>query len=131
MDKVVVDWDYKSQKLEDRKGKITRCFKTCRRCGEIKPIFKFSTDKRNTDGRVSICKLCRGKESLNHYYENRAEILIVHKKYRDDHKGERTKYFQDYQENHKEHLKVVGQKWYRKNRKRIKERRLRLKVNLK
>jgi len=127
VEKVVVDYDYMSQKLEDRKSKITRCFKTCLRCGVIKPIYQFTTDKRNIDGRVSICKLCRSKESLNHYYQDRDRILIVHKKYRDNHKGDRTIYFRDYQENHKEHLKVVGKKWYKKNRKKIKERNLKLK----
>jgi len=131
VDKVVVDYDYKSQKLEDRKSKITRCFKTCLRCEVIKPIYQFSTDKRNIGGRISICKKCRAIEYLKYYYQNRDRVLIVNKKYRDDHRGERTKYFQDYQETHKKHLKVVGQRWYKRNRKRIKEKRLKLKVNLK
>jgi len=128
----VVDYDYKSQKLEDRKGKIkTRCFKTCLKCGETKPIFQFSTDKRNTNGRTNVCKVCKVIEYLKYYYGDRDRILTVNKKYRDDHRGERTKYFQDYQRDHKEHLKVVGQKWYKKNRTRIKKKRLELKVNLK
>jgi len=130
VEKVVVDWDYKSQKLEDRKSKITRCFKTCLRCGVMKPIYQFTTDKRNINGRTSICKKCKIIEYLEYYYQNRAKILIVNKRYRDNHKGDRTKYFQDYQEGHKEHLQVVAKKWYKKNKKRIRERNLKLKVNL-
>lgn len=132
MEKEVVAWDYKSQELEDRKSKIkTICFKTCLKCGEIKPIFQFSTDKRNIDGRMAVCKTCRNKESLNYYYNNREKILAREKKYRDDHRGERTKYFQDYQESHKKHLQKIGKAWYKKNRRRPKEERLNLKVNLK
>jgi len=66
---------------------------------------------------------------LEYYYQNQAKILIVNKKYRDDHRGERTVYFKRYQENHKEHLQKIGKAWYKKNKKAIKERRL--KVNLK
>jgi ribosomal protein L40E len=120
------------QRLEVREEKVGKMvFKVCRRCGIRKPILQFTTDKRNTNGRASICKKCRTIESLVYYYENKQKLLIKHKRYRDNHKGDRTKYFQDYQENHKEHLQKVAQKWYKKNRQRIKEERLKLKVNLK
>ena len=116
------------QRLEDREVKEqTKIFKVCRRCGIRKPIYQFSTDRRNTNGKTSICKKCKTTEYLKYYYSDKDRILIVNKKYRDDHKGERTIYFQDYQESHKEHLKVVGQKWYKKNRQRIKNKRLELK----
>ena len=40
------------QDFQERKNRIkTACFKVCSKCGEIKPIFKFSVDNRNTDGR--------------------------------------------------------------------------------
>jgi len=127
VEKVVVDYDYMSQKLEDRKSKIVRCFKTCLRCEVIKPIYQFTTDKRNTNGRTNICKKCKIIEYLKYYYENKDRILIVNKRYRDTHKGYRRVYYENYQKDHKEHLQVVAKKWYKKNSKRIKERNLKLK----
>ena len=120
------------QRLEGREGKEeSKIFKTCPRCKVRKPLLQFTTDKRNTNGRTNVCKVCKVIEYLKYYYGDRERILTVNKKYRDDHRGERTKYFQDYQENHKEHLQKVGKAWYKKNRQRIKKKRLKLKVNLK
>lgn len=110
------------QKLGEREEKeLVKVFKVCSRCGERKGLFHFTTDKRNGDGRMGICKICRSRESLKFYYENREELLIKIKEYRD--KQDRTKYFADYQKDHKEHLKKVGHRWYMKNRKRIKKER--------
>ena len=120
------------QRLGEREEKVGKMvFKVCPRCGIRKPIYQFTTDKRNTNGRASICKKCRTIESLVYYYENKQKLLIKHKRYRDNHKGVRTKYFQDYQENHKEHLQKIAASWYKENRQRIKERNLKLKANLK
>lgn len=117
--------------LEREEKEATKVFKVCPRCEVRKPLLQFTTDKRNINGRTSVCKKCKITEYLKYYYENKARILIVNKRYRDDHRGERTKYFENYQKDHKEHLKVVGQKWYKKNRKRIRERNLKLRVSLK
>jgi len=129
--KVVVDYDYKSQKLEDRKSKITRCFKTCLRCGKVKPLLQFSTDKRNSTSKTNTCKKCKTIEYLEYYYQHQARILIVNKKYRDDHRGERTKYFENYQKTHRKHLQQIAKKWYKRNKKRIRERNLKLRASLK
>ncbi len=111
------------QSLEERKSRIkTICFKTCSRCGETKFIFKFSEEKRNTDGRIGICKTCRSRESLEYYYQNKDRILIQIKEYQD--KKGRSNYFKDYRREHKEHLKKNAGKWYKKNKKAIKKRNL-------
>jgi len=115
------------QDFQERKNKIserTRSFKVCSKCGEIKPIFKFSVDRRNTDGRTNICKACKIIEYMNYYYQNRSEILVKIKKYRENNKRDRSKYFKDYQEKHKEHLKEKAKKWYLENKEMIKERNL-------
>jgi len=121
------------QRLEGREEKEeNKIFKVCRRCKVRKPVYQFSKDKRNTlkNGRKNVCKICSTIEYLKYYYRDRDRILIVNKKYRDNNKGRRTKYFQNYQENHKEHLQKVAAIWYKKNRKRIRERNLKLKTNL-
>ncbi len=113
------------QSLEERKSRIkTICFKTCSKCGETKPIFKFSIEKRNTDGRLGVCKVCRSRESLKYYYQNRDKILIRNKEYQETNKKDRSVYFKNYREEHKEHLKKLAGKWYKKNKKAIKKRNL-------
>ncbi|MBA7578707.1 hypothetical protein ES695_15145 [Candidatus Atribacteria bacterium 1244-E10-H5-B2] len=113
------------QDLEERKSRIkTICFKVCSKCGEIKPIFKFSIEKRNIDGRIGICKICRAKESLEYYYLHRDKKLIQGKEYRDNHKKNRSIYNEKYREDHKEQLKKNAEKWYKKNKKAIKKRNL-------
>ncbi|MBA7560456.1 hypothetical protein ES695_17915 [Candidatus Atribacteria bacterium 1244-E10-H5-B2] len=113
--------------FQERENKIrekTKCFKTCSKCGEIKPIFKFSIEKRNTDGRLGICKECRNKESLEYYYQNRELILVKIKEYQKINKKDRSLYFKDYWRKHKKQLKENAKKWYKSNKKAIKKRNL-------
>lgn len=115
------------KELEQRKEKeASLVFGICSECGERKPAFLFSRDKRNTllVGRTNICKSCRIIIYMDYYRENKSEILIKNKKYRDLHKGDRSKYYKDYQENHKEELKEKAHKWYLKNKEKIKARNL-------
>ncbi|MBA7525996.1 hypothetical protein ES705_18156 [subsurface metagenome] len=113
------------QSLEERKNRIkTICFKTCPKCGEIKPVFRFSIDKRNTDGRLEICKECRSREYLKYYYQNRNRILIKVKEYQDNHKKAKNIYNKNYREKNEEKLKKNARKWYMSNKKAIKKRNL-------
>ena len=113
------------QDFQDRKSRIkTVCFKVCSKCGETKPIFKFSLEKRNISGRANICKACKILEYLKYYYQNRERILIKCKEYRDTDKGRRDIYYKKYRKDHKIQLKKKAGEWYKKNRKKIKERNL-------
>lgn len=113
------------QELEERKNRIKAIrFKICSKCGETKPIYKFSIDKRNIDGRLGVCKTCRSLESLEYYYQNRDKILIRIKEYQETHKKDRSVYFKDYWKEHKEHLKKLAGEWYKSNKKAIKKRNL-------
>jgi len=114
----------KFQEREDKIRERTVCFKVCSKCGETKPIFKFSVEMRNISGRTNICKACKILEYLKYYYQNREKILIKCKEYRDNDKVNRSAYSKKYQKDHKKKLKKLAKKWYKKNRKRIKERNL-------
>ena len=117
--KWVTDY-YEDFRLKER----TKCFKTCSKCGETKLIFKFSVDKRNLDGRISVCKACRSLEYLKYYYHNRDKILIQVREYHKNNKRDRSIYFKDYREKHKEYLKELASKWYLENKETIKKRNL-------
>ncbi|MBA7558503.1 hypothetical protein ES708_00890 [subsurface metagenome] len=113
------------QDLQDRENQIKPIhFKTCSKCGETKPIFKFSLDKRNLDGRMNICRACRSLESLKYYYHNRVKMLIQNREYLKANKKKRSIYSKSYREKHKEYLKELTSKWYMSNKKAIKKRNL-------
>jgi post-segregation antitoxin (ccd killing protein) len=111
---------YEDFRLKER----TKCFKTCLKCGETKLISKFSVDKRNLDGRISVCKACRSLEGLKYYYHNQSKRLIQGKEYRDNHKKNRSIYNEKYRIDHKEELKERASKWYQENKEAIKKRNL-------
>ena len=121
------EWEQKLLERETKAGKMR--FKICSKCQERKVIFRFNIDKRNKDGRTSICKNCRTKESLAWYYQNRERVLIQVKEYQST--KDRIEYFKNYRTDHLEHLKKEAKKYYRKNRKRIKKRDLLRKERLK
>ncbi len=113
----------RERELEERKNRIkTICFKTCSKCGETKLIFKFSIEKRNTDGRTNVCKACRSLEYLKYYYHNRDKILIQVREYHKNNKRDRSIYFENYRDKNKERLKGLASKWYMSNKEAIKER---------
>lgn len=113
------------RELEERKNRIgTMHFKICLKCGERKPVSKFPIDKRYTDGRIGTCKVCRSRESLKYYYQNREQILNRVKEYQETNRKDRSDYFKDYQKEHKEQLKKNAGKWYKNNKKAIKKRNL-------
>ncbi|MBA7553891.1 hypothetical protein ES705_46495 [subsurface metagenome] len=113
------------QNLEDRKNGIKPIqFKTCSKCGETKPIFKFLKERRNINGRGNKCKACQSLEGLKHYYQNREKILIQNREYLKANKENRSIYSKDYRRKNKEYLKRLAKKWYKGNKKRIKKRNL-------
>jgi len=113
------------QDFQDRKNSIKPIrSKVCSKCKQTKPIFKFSIDKRNLDGRTNICKTCRSREVLKYYYHNRIKMLIQNREYLQANKKNRSIYSKIYREKNKEYLKELAKKWYKKNKKRIKKRNL-------
>lgn len=115
--------------LEERENReSTKIFKVCPKCGKRKSTYLFSVDKRNIRGRTNICKSCLARESLQYYYRNKDRLLIKIKEYQDG--KDRSKYFQNYREDHKEHLKKIAHSWYMRNRERIKKGYLERKANL-
>lgn len=115
------------KKLEQREEKEANLvFGICSKCGKRKPAFLFSRDKRNTflGGRKRICKTCRIILYMNYYRENRSEILVKNKTYRDKNKRDRSKYYKNWQKDNKAYLKEKARKWYEANKEKIKARNL-------
>jgi len=111
--------------LEKREEKeLSRKFKVCSKCKMRRSLSYFSIDRRSSDKRIGVCKTCRNKEALRYYYTNRERILSEAKEARKMGTIDRSEYFEKYRIDHKEHLKKLAGKWYKKNKKVVKERNL-------
>jgi hypothetical protein len=121
-----VDLTFKREiegQLENREEtERAKVFKVCLKCKIRKSLLYFGVDSRSSDNRVGVCKACRSQEALKYYYINRERILSEIKEARKMGTVDRSKYFENYRETHKEHLKVKAHRWYKKNKKRIKKR---------
>jgi hypothetical protein len=53
--------------------------KTCRKCGEAKPLSAFHREKRVKDGRKSTCAECGRKASAEWRESNRDHLTTYHK----------------------------------------------------
>ena len=72
--------------------------KTCRVCGEEKPLDEYHKNKGNKDGHLNACKKCVLQQSKEYRSENRDKILEYKKEYysRPENKDRRSEYMKDY-----------------------------------
>ena len=113
--------------------------KECTCCCEIKPVSKFSVNKRAKDGLCSKCKKCvkkygenyyqRNKESKREYYqENKESRREYSKKYREENKESRREYDKKYYQENSDYLRENSKKYRQENKekisKKIKKRRI-------
>lgn len=59
---------------------LETCTRTCRRCGESKPLDMFSVRNKKTGRRATICRTCVAAQSREHYYRNKPRYLERNKK---------------------------------------------------
>lgn len=57
--------------------------KTCKTCGEEKPLSAFYKHPQMADGHLNSCKACRRAYALRHQRENREAYNARHKAWRD------------------------------------------------
>jgi hypothetical protein len=78
--------------------------KTCRRCGEEKPLEDFYADSRNRDGRQSTCRLCVS-EKKREWYSKDPEA--------------RRRQKSDYRKANPDQVRATRRRHYEANRERI------------
>lgn len=91
--------------------------KRCSKCGELKNVESFYTDKRYKDGRYPSCKEC-GKRWRTVNAEKRAEYK---KRYRATNHEKTREGQKRYRAAHKEKIKETNRAWHATNRERVKE----------
>ena len=99
--------------------------KKCSRCEEVKPIENFGKRKVSKDGYYGLCKICRNndcrKSKKNKIYTEE-ELLIEKerkKKYYIENKEDILLKNKDYRDNNKDSAKIYKSMYYSKNREKL------------
>ena len=74
----------------------TQQLKTCSRCGIEKPFSAFYKRKSKKDGHRSECKSCGNLERVTWRNKNREKERSTYKRYHENHKESRNKWYKDY-----------------------------------
>lgn len=87
-------------------------FKTCRKCGEDKPLSEFNYKDRKKNRFSTMCKPCEAKYKKQYSIDNKEAIKEHSKCYREQNKEKLSKNKKQYYENNKAKL-IAYQKDYR------------------
>ena len=94
--------------------------RTCKKCGETKPIEEFAKVKQNKYGYSYCCKKCTSNYTCE-YQKTNSNYKEYQKKYRKAHKDYFIEYSKEYQKNNIKHLKEYNKEHYKNNIKHYKE----------
>lgn len=81
----------------------------------------FKKDKSKKDGFQAYCVDCVKAYNIKYRTKNKKELCIKKKKYNNEHKNERKKYFKEYTKIHKEKLTNQRKKWEKEHKDEIKK----------
>ena len=84
--------------------------KTCRLCGESKPISEFQR-RSNTGKYRNECKKCRDKYLSKYRTTHKERVAELNKKYRELHRDELNEYSKNYQSTHLDKFREYNQKF--------------------
>jgi hypothetical protein len=85
--------------------------RTCKKCGETKPIEEFAKGHN-----LATCRLCNNVYSRNYYAQNRERLIQTHKKYEQSHRDKIREKNYKYRKEHKEWYKSTCEKYRSRNR---------------
>ena len=90
--------------------------KTCSKCGEAKPLDKFSHEKRTKDKRRAMCKECSKEEYQKWCTNNREYMKKYVKQYRKLHPVKVANYnYKNKTEEQKKQIKINARNWQKSN----------------
>jgi hypothetical protein len=112
--------------------------KRCPKCGEVKPLDAFGTDRSRKDGKARRCRECRNQAQREwraanrhitnmytriYYRRHRDQVREYQKKWRDAHKEERAAYQKKWRADNPDY----GHNWYQANWLDLKKKRIKRK----
>ena len=90
--------------------------KPCSRCGEVKPLEAFNTDKRGRGGKTAECKACRNLYSAKWRSENRDRFKEMRASWNARNRDKRAAYCRRWRANNPEKKAQMWSDWYQKNK---------------
>jgi len=96
--------------------------KTCKNCGEEKPIEEFVKHKNTKDGHLNKCKLCHNLLVKKQYYANHEYTKQKNKEYREKNKEKLNLCKRRYKEKNREKLRLAEKEWRKNNPEKSRER---------
>jgi hypothetical protein len=93
--------------------------RTCKKCGETKPIEEFYLQPGNKNGYNSECKSCKKIYKADYYRKNIKLIKSKHRIYSQSHKQEKIDYRREWLKNNPEKAKLMSKKSHERNRENI------------
>lgn len=97
----------------DKLDQYSEPSKSCRGCGETKPLSAYSSDKRNNRF-ISHCKPCRALLSKNYVLQNPEKVRISSTKTREKNPGVYRSKGQRWAENNREAVRATNRRCARK-----------------
>jgi 5-methylcytosine-specific restriction endonuclease McrA len=89
--------------------------KTCKKCGETKPLSDFPKGKKNIDGRKPVCRNCLKEYAAKYRLENAEKIKKAMDKWRLENLEQQRAYKQNYYLENKEIVTARIDVWRGKN----------------
>jgi hypothetical protein len=86
--------------------------RTCKECGEEKPLDQYYKRKEEKDGLHRYCKICMGKRGKKEYSENKEVHLKRTKRWREENKEYHKKLVNDHYHNNKDYYRQWNQTKY-------------------
>jgi hypothetical protein len=86
--------------------------KICTKCKQRKDLSKFHKNKRGTQGRESICKICRSQHMKRYYIDNKDRIKASAEKFQQDNPDYRHEHYIS----NLERVKKQNEEWRKKNK---------------
>lgn len=96
--------------------------KTCKNCGEEKPIEEFVKNKNTKDGRLNRCYICDRLIRKKQYYTNHEYRKQKEKEYREKNKEKVKLWSHKYKEKNREKIRLAEREWRKNNPEKSRER---------
>lgn len=100
--------------------------KKCTKCGKEKELTDFHKRKRSSDGHKSSCKECSVIAKKDYFENNKVEVLLSNKKWRNSH----PTFMKEYHTKNKEELQLKKKEYYQVNKAKIAEKNLLIKYGI-
>ncbi len=89
--------------------------KSCRLCGELKPLSEYFNRKDSFDGKTTACKSCTKEGNTANYRKNKKAHYERGKRWIEKNKQKHEEYQAEYKRRNAEHILATNRQWKKDN----------------